>query len=511
MNHAMFDGEFASEQEYLGDEENFQVDLHAHFDDVEDDLVDAFTTLIARIPISISTKQMDRSFTELKPTCVDDFIRNFMIKTGMRKSLDVFNTEWYELERNDKLHSWNLTVPDEYVQNSDLAKKVCELREEIEKNKGIVSQAAKLCEKLRNERNYHSLRHRQAVQEKEKLNDTVKRLRTHMRAYEPVIYDLQERLQKALKLKSLTKLERDNLLIQVKALEAQLAESDDTLKMQPTTVSPNRKMAMRSVRKQAVFPTEKPAENPYLHLDFDPAPFDNFQKGVPIVGHQKAVCCVAFHPTKNLFATGSDDFTWRLWSDAHSEVTELSISANQTNSHTEWMSALHFHPHGAHLTSSSGDGTVKVWEVANGKNVHTFSGHTRAVWGCEFHPAGDFVASCSMDHTVRIWDLIAGKCKQTLRGHVDSVNACCWQPFTANVCSASGDKTVSVWDGRSGLCAQTFHGHTKRVNDVKITHRGDTIVSADGDGVVKVWDVRMTSELASIRTCKSILLDRRCA
>ena len=116
-----------------------------------------------------------------------------------------------------------------------------------------------------------------------------------------------------------------------------------------------------------------------------------------------------------------------------------------------------------------------------------------------------------MDHTVRIWDLIAGKCKQTLRGHVDSVNACCWQPFTANVCSASGDKTVSVWDGRSGLCAQTFHGHTKRVNDVKITHRGDTIVSADGDGVVKVWDVRMTSELASIRTCKSILLDRRCA
>ena len=64
---------------------------------------------------------------------------------------------------------------------------------------------------------------------------------------------------------------------------------------------------------------------------------------------------------------------------------------------------------------------------------------------------------------------------------------------------------MSVWDGRTGLQVQTFNGHTKRVNDVKITHRGDTIVTGDGDGVVKVWDIRMTSELASIKTCKSIL------
>eukprot|EP01032_Pedospumella_encystans_P024193 gene24193-27370_t len=291
----MFVEEFASEQDYVGDEENFkfehvELDLDAHFDDVEDDLVDAFTTFIARNPISISTKQMDRSFTELKPTCVNDFIRNVLIKTGMRKSLDIFNTEWYELQQNDKLHSWNLTVPDEYVQHSDLANQVHQLREEIEKNNETVSQAAKFCEKLRNERNYHRLRHRQAVQEKEKLIDNVKRLRTHMRAYEPVISELQERLKKTLKQKSLTQLERDKLLIQVKALEAQLAESDDTIMMQSTPISPNRKVAMRSVRKQAVFPIEKPAENPYLHLDFDPAPFDNFPKGVPVVGHQRAVC-----------------------------------------------------------------------------------------------------------------------------------------------------------------------------------------------------------------------------
>ncbi len=184
-------------------------------------------------------------------------------------------------------------------------------------------------------------------------------------------------------------------------------------------------------------------------------------------------------------------------------MTELSVPVNTAECHTSWVSSLHFHPHGAHLATSSGDGTVKVWEVANGKNVHTYREHTQAVWGCEFHPAGDFVASCSMDHTVRIWDLIAGKCKQTLRGHVDSVNACCWQPCSANVCSASGDKTVSVWDGRTGLCVQTFYGHTNSVNHVKITNRGDLIVSADADGMVKVWDIRMTAELASVKACKS--------
>ena len=39
-----------------------------------------------------------RIVTQVRPSVVDDFIRNFLIKVGMTRTLDAFNTEWYELQ-----------------------------------------------------------------------------------------------------------------------------------------------------------------------------------------------------------------------------------------------------------------------------------------------------------------------------------------------------------------------------------------------------------------------------
>jgi len=224
----MLDEKFIIEQDYLDDEENFKfehVELDFDCDGIEDDLVDAFTTSMEKMVEIVSTRQLDQSCTAVKTTSVDDFIRNILIKTGMRQSLDAFNAERYELQQNGKLLSRDQT-PDEYDPRFDFSH---QLREEMEKNKNMVSHAANICEKVRRERDYHRLHHRQAVQEKETLIGIVKRLRTHMRAYEPVIMELQKRLKETVKQKSLIKLERDKLMIQVKALTAQVASQDSTV------------------------------------------------------------------------------------------------------------------------------------------------------------------------------------------------------------------------------------------------------------------------------------------
>lgn len=177
--------------------------------------------------------------------------------------------------------------------------------------------------------------------------------------------------------------------------------------------SPKSRSATRAVRKQASFPSESTEVNPYTDLEFDPALAESFQSRKTMKGHLNSVSACAFHPKKPIFATASDDETWRLWT---LPECELVMSGE---GHTGWLSGLHFHPYGSHLATSSGDGTVKIWEFAQARCTHTFKEHTQAVWGCEFHYGGDFVASCSMDHTVKIWDLLSGKSRQTLRGHVD--------------------------------------------------------------------------------------------
>ena len=43
-------------------------------------------------------QEAPRASLEVRPSVVDDYIRNFLIKVGMLQTLDAFNTEWYELK-----------------------------------------------------------------------------------------------------------------------------------------------------------------------------------------------------------------------------------------------------------------------------------------------------------------------------------------------------------------------------------------------------------------------------
>lgn len=488
----------------------------------DDELADALATLQVRHKTGSpdASKNPSNAMTQVRPSVVDDFIRNFFIKAGLTRSLDSFNTEWYELQSKGKLpEELSTAVPDIYLRNEELDAACGVLREQVDKMRTVAARAESTWDKFRKERDFHRMHHKRVVQEKNKLIDDLRRLRNHLRSYEPTIEELKKRHESAMKEKMLVKLERDRLKSRVKVLEEQVAnlsgqpgavrvDASASHASKPmkgavssgSNVAGESKMdvpgrsATRTVHKAAIYPPDDPSNNPYMNLEFDPVNVEGYMTRKTFKGHVNSVSACAFHPKKPVFATGSDDETWRLWSVPDCEL----IMSGE--GHDGWLSDLHFHPYGSHLVTSSGDSTVKIWEFGQARCTHTFTDHTQAVWGCEFHYAGDFVASCSMDHTVRIWDLLAGKCRGTLRGHVDSVNAVCWQPYTSNVFSASSDKTISLWDGRTGLCVQTYYGHTNSCNHVAVSKDGNSIISGDADGYVKAWDVRMFAELGTIET-----------
>jgi WD40 repeat protein len=60
---------------------------------------------------------------------------------------------------------------------------------------------------------------------------------------------------------------------------------------------------------------------------------------------------------------------------------------------------------GARLLSGGVDGTVRLWRVEDGEEVHCFMGHTGAVRGVALHPDGRAGYSCGADGTMRLWPL----------------------------------------------------------------------------------------------------------
>lgn len=509
--------EVLERRELSDDEDDFEykeVDEGDNLGD-EDDDDDDFAAVLASVQRlgtdkvglteSIHRQTEQRVLTQVRPEVVDDFIRNFLIKVGMTRTLESFNAEWYELQTKGKLaEDYTSTVPDIYLRNQELDEKVLSLQQQLDKMREITAKAQGTWDKFRKERDFHRMHHRRVVQEKNKLIRDLQRLRKHYLSYEPTLKDLQRKYEVAMKEKMLTRLERDRIKARVHTLEAQLKQVQDDRVEKQHTHQPK----LRAPKKGADsrLPQAGSVVNPFASLAFDPPALGRFQLRRTFRAHLNSVSAAVFHPTKPILATVSDDMTWKLWSIPN---CDLVMSGE---GHRDWVAGVDFHPAGTHLATSSGDRTVKVWDFAGASCATTFTDHTQAVWDCAFHHTGDFLASCSMDHTTRLWDLSSLRCRQTFRGHVDSVNSVCWQPYSNNVCTASGDKTVSIWDARSALCIQTFYGHTNACNSVAINNRGDVIASCDADGVIKLWDVRTVTEFGTIQVsqhpCNKVCFDR---
>jgi WD40 repeat protein len=73
--------------------------------------------------------------------------------------------------------------------------------------------------------------------------------------------------------------------------------------------------------------------------------------------------------------------------------------------HTGDVGSVAFSPDGKFLASGSRDYTIKLWDVATGSLVRTLEGHASGVLSVAFSPDGRLLASGSGDWTIKLWDI----------------------------------------------------------------------------------------------------------
>jgi ribosome assembly protein 4 len=112
---------------------------------------------------------------------------------------------------------------------------------------------------------------------------------------------------------------------------------------------------------------------------------------------------------------------------------------------------VHFSPDGKHLSTGSGDTTVRFWDLNTQTPYKEGRVHRAWVMACSWSPDAALLATGDKDGVVCLWEGATSECSGSCKGHTKWITSIAWQPLHVRspsrcFATSSKDGTVRVWD-----------------------------------------------------------------
>lgn len=211
-----------------------------------------------------------------------------------------------------------------------------------------------------------------------------------------------------------------------------------------------------------------------------------------IQGHADRVESVVFSPDSRMMASAGDDGNVRLWS------VETGAQIRAIKAHGGRANAVAFSPDAGILASGGDDNAVKLWSVETGALLRTLNGHTGFVASLAYSPDGATVASGGWDNTIRVWSADTGETVFLLKGHRFPVLGLVFRPDGEVLASSSMDSSIKLWSASTGRIERTIRGHRLSATAIAFSPDGRTLASGNEAGRADLWDADTGAAIRSM-------------
>ena len=114
----------------------------------------AVTGMDQTIPGVVSSNVQAK--TVEREVVIDDFIRNFLTAMNMKKTMNIFQNEWFELQKKGTFQDLGIgLITDIKNKNARMEAKLERMKVELTQAKVVAENAKSTWEKLRKERDFH--------------------------------------------------------------------------------------------------------------------------------------------------------------------------------------------------------------------------------------------------------------------------------------------------------------------------------------------------------------------